>query len=314
VRTSQLAQNAVAVAAIVLLMAAGVELQRIRDRAYPVKALSDDALYLTSPTAARRLTLAYHALAADLYWIRTLQYFGGTRRMVDAGQPVSEDRQQYSQLYPLLDLTTSLDPRFNLAYRFGAIFLAEAPPAGPGRTDLAIALLEKGLAERPDHWEYMQDIGFVHYWWRHDYTAAAEWFRRGSEVPGAPVWMKSLAATTIAQGGDRRSSRLMWEAIRDSAEIEWFRRDAERHLAQLQALDEIDGLQTIVDRIASQSGASVRDWGPVARAMGWRGIPADPAGSAYVIDERGRVQVSHASPLWPIPAEPPKTGPRQSPP
>ena len=35
------------------------------------------------------------------------------------------------------------------------------------------SLLEKGLAARPDKWEYMQDIGFVHYWWRHDFAAAA---------------------------------------------------------------------------------------------------------------------------------------------
>jgi hypothetical protein len=304
VRTSELGQNAVAVVAVVLLMAAGVELQRIRDRRYPVKAIEDDALYLTSPRAARRLTLSYHALAADLYWIRALQYFGGTRRMVDEGQTISEDRQRYAQLYPLLDLTTSLDPRFNLAYRFGSIFLAEPPPLGPGRTDQAIALLEKGLAESPDKWEYMQDIGFVHYWWRHDYRAAAEWFRRASETPGAPVWMKSLAATTIAQGGDRRSSRLMWEAIRDSAEIEWFRHDAERHLAQLQALDDIDALQAIVDRVASRTAQPVRDWAPVARAMGWRGVPADPTGTPYTIDGEGRVHLSPESRLSPLPAEP----------
>ena len=52
----------------------------------------------------------------------------------------------YALLYPLLDITTTLDPLFNIAYRFGAIFLAEAYPAGAGRPDLAIALLEKGIA------------------------------------------------------------------------------------------------------------------------------------------------------------------------
>ena len=73
------------------------------------------------------------------------------------------------------------DPQFNTAYRFGAIFLAEPYPGGAGRPDLAIALLQKGLAARPDKWEYMEDIGFVHYWWRHDYEAAAQWFQRAAE-------------------------------------------------------------------------------------------------------------------------------------
>ena len=41
--------------------------------------------------------------------------------------PIAAD--DYPLLYPLLDLTTTLDPRFNIAYRFGAVFLAEPYPA-----------------------------------------------------------------------------------------------------------------------------------------------------------------------------------------
>src|SRR5262249_58421613 len=123
------------------------------------------------------------------------------------------------QLFPLLNLTPPFVPAFTLAYRFGAIFLSEAPPAGPGRPDQAIRLLEKGLAARPDKWEYMQDIGFVHYWWDHDYHAAAAAFQKASTMPGAPWWLESLAATTLAQGGDRRASRVMWQAARRTAGI-----------------------------------------------------------------------------------------------
>ncbi len=125
-------------------------------------------------------------MAADLYWIRAIQYYGGTKRRVEAemqwpAPPPSLAKlpDDYPLLYPLLDITTTLDPRFNVAYRFGAVFLAEAYPGGAGRPDLAIALLEKGLRARPDKWEYMQDIGFVHYWYVHDYKAAADWFRPG---------------------------------------------------------------------------------------------------------------------------------------
>src|SRR5262249_6230127 len=153
--------------------------------------------------------------------------------------------------YPLLDLTTSLDPSFNIAYRFGSIFLAEPYPGGAGRPDLAIALLEKGLRHQPDKWEYMQDIGFVHYWWRHDYKTAAEWFDKAGQVPEAPWFLKSLAANTLAEGGDRRSSRLMWESIRDSAEIDWLRNDADRRLKQLDVLDFMVRVQAAIDRYTS---------------------------------------------------------------
>src|SRR5438876_29010 len=211
-------------ALVAALLAAAVQVEAARERAYPTGEDSEESLYLRSGLALRRLTGAYNALAADVYWIRSILYYGGAKRRLARPQgpeppPLlsTAPPEEYALLYTLLDLTTTLDPRFNIAYRFGAVFLAEPSPGGAGRPDLAIALLEKGLAERPDRWEYMQDIGFVHYWWRHDYKAAAEWFQRASEAPGAPWWLKSLAATTLVQGGDRQSSRLMWEAIRQSA-------------------------------------------------------------------------------------------------
>ena len=168
----------------------------------------------------------------------------------------------------MLDLTTTLDPRFNIAYRFGSIFLAEPSPGGAGRPDLAIALLEKGLRDRPDKWEYMQDIGFVHYWWRHDYQAAASWFDKASQVPGAPWFLRSLAAMTLAEGGDRRSSRTMWEPIRESAEIDWLKNDAERRLDAARCDGLHDPTAVSEPSIATTPGParSSRDWQVLIRA------------------------------------------------
>jgi hypothetical protein len=294
-----------------MMVGASIELQAMRDRMYPPRPLDEDSLYIQSGPMLRRLTVAYNALAADLYWIRAIQYYGDGKRRLASHARVPDPppmiaaatSDAYSLLYPLLDLTTSLDPRFNIAYRFGAVFLAEAYPSGPGRPDLAVKLLEKGLAERPDKWEYMEDIGFVHYWYDHDYRAAAEWFRKASLAPGAPWWLQSLAATTLAQGGDRQSSRVMWEAILQSSEVGWQRQDAERRLLQLRALDQIDDYQKIVDDYASRAGAPATDWAPIIRARSWPGTPADPSLTPYVLTG-GRVTVAQSSPLWPLPDEP----------
>jgi tetratricopeptide (TPR) repeat protein len=301
------------------LLAAAAGLQRVREERYPSTDVADASLYITSGSTLRRLTAGYNALAADLYWIRAIQYYGDTKlklgdaalalervqpRNAPAPGPPGGTPPDYSLLYPLLDLTTSLDPRFNIAYRFGAIFLAEAYPGGAGRPDLAIALLEKGLREHPDKWEYMQDIGFVYYWWVRDYRAAAGWFDRASKVPGAPWWLRSLAATTLAEGGDRQSSRTMWESVRQSAEIDWLRRDAERRLSQLTALDQIDALQGLVDQVTKRDGAPPTTWAPLLGGHPLPGIPVDPAGTRYEIDASGRVRLSMKSPLFPIPQEP----------
>lgn len=298
--------GAVLVAAVLLGGAAAV--QAARESRFPPPSLTDDSLYVTSGTALRRLTVGYSALAADLYWIRAIQYYGGVKlRLLREPRPTPEPGgappAEFTLLHPLLDLTTSLDPRFNIAYRFGSIFLAEPYPGGAGRPDLAIALLEKGLAARPDKWEYMQDIGFVHYWWRHDYAAAADWFDRASKVDGAPWFLRSLAATTLAEGGDRRSSRTMWEAIRASAEIEWLRNDAERRLSQLDAADFIDTVQADVNR-ARAAGVPAGSWSDLIRAGAIRGVPIDPTQTPLELDPSGTVRLSKESPLFPLPLEP----------
>src|SRR6476469_1166977 len=127
-------------------MAAAIGLQRLRDRTYTLREASEQALYLTSDKAVGRLSLGFRALNADLYWIRALQYYGGIQQAHHDGRRSPEPGPEYGALYPYLDLATSLDPQFNIAYRFGAIYLSEPAPAGPGRTDLAIRLLNKGLA------------------------------------------------------------------------------------------------------------------------------------------------------------------------
>jgi tetratricopeptide (TPR) repeat protein len=293
------------------LLFLAVQIQRVREERYAPFETAEEMLYVTSGPALRRLSVAYQDLAADLYWIRAIQHFGGTRNAVftpehPQGVPLEPGQRPYALLYPLLDLTTTLDPYFNIAYRFGSIFLAEPYPGGPGRPDLAIKLLQKGLDTRPDKWEYMQDIGFVYYWWVKDYQAASDWFEKAADVPGAPWWLRSLAATTLAEGGDRESSRVMWLAIRESAEIDWLRRDAERRLMQLQALDEIDALQAALDlAVRAEGGAApASSWAPLQRAGRLRGVPADPTGVPYEIDGAGRVKLSRGSSLFPLPDEP----------
>jgi tetratricopeptide (TPR) repeat protein len=318
--------------AIVALVAGAAGLQWVRDRDRSVTAVAESTLYVTSGNMLKRLTIGYTALAADLYWIRALQYYGGTKiRLSRAVPPTGAGGVQrvgqvtpgdsttepdgirvhnaYELLYPMLDLTTTLDPLFNVAYRFGSIFLAEPFPGGAGRPDLAIALLEKGLQAKPDKWEYMQDVGFVNYWWRQDYRAAADWFDRASKVPGAPWWLQSLAASTLADGGDRHSSRVMWRAIRESAEIDWLKNDADRRLTQFDALDQIDQLQLLVDQASAGAGATVTDWTTLLRRRALPGLPLDPSGTPYEIDANGRVKVAPTSPLMPMPQEPRRIGP-----
>lgn len=283
-------------AAALLCLAFAVSLQITRDRLYPRAGTEvERLLYVRSPEALDRMVLGFDALAADIYWIRALQHFGGDRL---SRRPEASPR--YELLYPLLDITTSLDPYFNLAYRFGAIFLSEGYPGGAGRPDRAIQLLEKGIANNPEKWEYYHDIGFVYYWTMGDREEAARWFQQAAAQPDAPGWLMPVAASMLIEANDRDSSRQLWGQILKSDEP-WLRRRAERALAQLNALDQIDQLQALVTTAGLPPGEPY-SWSAVMRRGRLRGIPLDPAGTPYEIDPAtGTVSVARTSPLAPMP-------------
>jgi len=247
---------------------------------------------------ARRLALSYDLLAADVYWIRALQVFGSARKTTP------QDRD-YSLLYPMLDMATGLDPYYNIAYRFGAIFLSEPKPGGPGRPDLAEKLLLKGLQAQPTKWQYMQDIGFVHFWALRDYKSAAAWFDRASKVPGSAWFLKPLAATTLAQGGQRSASRTLFKAIAESGENDWMRKDAQRRLRQLDAMDAMDALRKIAAAYRLRAGGSPVTWEALVRAGYLRAIPTDPDGFVFSLGPwSGDVGLGDGSTLSPLPDAP----------
>ena len=266
---------------------------RARETTRPLPPSNDRLLYLTSGKTARRVVLSFDSLAADVYWMRAIQHYGRDRKA-----PAS--RARFELLQPLLDLTTTLDPHFNIAYRFGAIFLSLDPPDGPGRTDQAIALLNKGLAANPSRWQYAHDIGFIYYWYAGDYRQAANWFERASTMPGAPSWIAPLAAVMLAQGGDRQAARRLLMELRSASEP-YIQRTAERSLAQFDALDAIDVIQSVVERFRAQTGRYPTGLAELIRAGMLRGAE-DPTGVPFAYDaERHVVSLSSESTLMPLP-------------
>jgi tetratricopeptide (TPR) repeat protein len=305
-----------------LLAAISVVTQQARDRVFATDRPEEQILYVQSPAIVKRLVLSYDGLAADIYWIRALQHFGRSRKLEETPSASAFELQfpllsrstsfpthlaqsrKYQLLYPLLDMATSLDPHFSIAYRFGAIFLSEEPPGGPGRPDQALALLEKGIKASPQKWQYYQDAGFVNYWARQNYVEAARWFEKGSRISGAPWWLKSLAANTLSVGGDRQASRALYTALTQSSENDFMRRDAARRLRQLDAMDQLDALRTVVARYQASSGGRPATWQALIGAGLLRDLPRDPDGFPFALSPTGEVSLDRASTMRPLPVEP----------
>lgn len=274
-----------AAAVLVFALAASVVL-RVRLDREPARASLSPVVYVTSGQTLRRLSLGYQGLLADLYWTRAVQYFG-RQKLAGTGD--------YRDLGQLLRVTTELDPHLLIAYRFGAIFLAEGPPAGAGRPDEALALIRRGIAANPSYWRFWQDLGFIYYWDLKDYAQAASAFEAGSRQPGADLWVKTLAASVAAQGGELETSRLLWSQVYSRAGNDTIRRSAQEHLAAIKAAEDIAQLNRLITTFSRREGRPTKSIGDLVRAGVLPGRPDDPSGVPYEVGGDGKAALGPGS-------------------
>jgi hypothetical protein len=262
------------------MLGAALVLQRV-DRLRTGASL-EEILYIDSPSALRRMSLGYTGLLADVYWTRAVQYFGHKHY---AGS------MHYDLLYPLLNITTELDPHLTAAYEFGSVFLAQKPPDGAGMPDQAVKLVEKGIRQNPDKWRLYYELGFIHYVERKDYVAAARAFQAGSTVPGAHPWMKLLAARMAERGGDLETSRFLWSRTYEDTQDSQIRASAAAHLRALQVDEDVLNLEAIVGKYRDKTGHWPATLADLVAAGDLPGIPVDPLGNPYKLMENGRIEV-----------------------
>ena len=199
-----------------------------------------DDLVLRSGKLLKVMSLEYAPLMADLYWTRVVQYYGD--------KAVHRD-SNFELLWPLLDVTTTLDPNLLVAYRFGSMFLSENAPQGAGRPDLAIQLIQRGIQANPEYWRFYEDLGFIYYFELQDYGKAAAAFLEGSKNPDAKTWMKVLAAKVSEQGDNSETSAFLWNDIYTTTTDPQMKENAATHLQLLKSDEDCKA----IDRLSAGS-------------------------------------------------------------
>jgi tetratricopeptide (TPR) repeat protein len=247
-----------------------------------------DEVLLRSPKLVKAMSLEYAPLLADIYWTRAVQYYGNKHLRCQANLEL---------LWPLLDITTTLDPNLVIAYRFGAMFLSPAAPGGAGRPDLAVQLIERGIQANPDYWRLYEDLGFVYYFDLKDYQKASAAFLEGSKKPNALVWMKIMAAKVAAEGESFETSMFLWKDIYDSSADPSVKKNALMNLQLLRVKEDCRQLDWLADEYAKKYGKRPARMSDLAQAGLIRGIPRDPLGYAYVVGKDGKVELDLESPL-----------------
>ena len=270
------------VAGLLIFACAGsVFLLRTIDRLRS-RATLEETLYISSPQLLKRLSLGYEGLLADVYWTRAVQYFGTQHHRGDTDNRL---------LYPLLNLTTQLDPHLIPAYEFGAAFLASPPPMGAGLPQQAVELVEYGIRNNPHDWRLYYDLGFVYYDLK-EYAKASDAFERGSKVPNAHPFLQIMAAQTAQHGGETQTAQMLWTSVYETTHDSQIRDNAKSHLVSLAADLQCEQLERILEGYRERTGRHPSSFLDLVRAGMLRGIPLDPTGNAYQMDDQGHVFVS----------------------
>jgi tetratricopeptide (TPR) repeat protein len=202
----------------------------------------EELSYYPSGQALRPATLGHAETAADLAWLRAVQYYGA-HRLGD---------NDFSKMSHVFDILTSLAPGFEPAYVFGAFALAQEG----GDFPRAEALMLKGLAANPRSGYLAFRLGFLYYVrpGHRELRKAAEMFTRASRQPDAPPQSARFAAFARQHAGDLTVAWELWSEVARSSPNPYLRQMAEREMEKIRTALETGRREAAIKRLSTPIG------------------------------------------------------------
>jgi hypothetical protein len=253
--------------AVVLLASSVFPLQKMIDTKWGgEEELVEELMYFPTGNLLKKLVMGYDELAADLVWLRMIQYYGHHR----------QTDKRFDYLGHILEVLTDLDPRFIHGYTFGALLLTD-DAKNPSR---GLSVLRKGAVHNPLDWRLPFMSGFINYVFLGDYETAAGYFETASSLPNSPVFAKRFAAFVYERKGDVDVSLELWYNLYETTENEYEKRSALRYIKRI----EIQRLSQLVGRFREMSGGYPADLKDLATMGLIDSLPQPPDGSSYFLD------------------------------
>jgi tetratricopeptide (TPR) repeat protein len=190
-------------------------------RALPHPQPLEELSYYPSGRFLEPATLGHTATAADLAWLRAVQYYG-QHRTTD---------NQFVRMGHVFDILTALDPAFVPAYSFGAFALAQEGNDFPA----AERLMHKGLAANPESGELAFQLGFLYYVrpGGRDLQRAAGYFEQASRQADGPPQSARFAAFARQNSGDLTAAYELWSNVERDSPNRYLREIAQREMARI---------------------------------------------------------------------------------
>ncbi len=249
-----------------LTVAAAGRLAISRERPY-------DVAVVPRPQVLRVLFLGRATLAANLHWLRAVQYIG---------EPRANERG-WDRLLPLVDVVTDLDPGHGYAYQVAGTVLSAV-----GRIAESNRILEKGMRNVPDRYILPYNRAFNAFYYEGDFAAAGRFAEIAARLPDAPPHLRQNVLAYYVKG---KRSELAVEYL-------------EHALLAAQDDESRKAIAAQLDVARFEQAAAIVDEGIARYRERWgipplvpaqlltdgllHALPADPAGGEWIVGEDGR--------------------------
>lgn len=148
--------------------------------------------FLPPPIVVKYISSGLGIQFADSFWLRAVQDFDYCDQKINQNECHGK-----SWLFQIIDLVTDLDARFEEAFFFGGLALTIIISDYEG----ASRIFDKGVIQFPNVWELNYAAAYHSMIEEKNYSKAAERYLAAANH-GAPNWVRILAGTLAAKGGD----------------------------------------------------------------------------------------------------------------
>ena len=150
------------------------------------------SVYLPPPVIVKEMSMGLKVQIADSFWLRAVQDFDYCDQKINETECHGK-----SWLFQVLDLVTDLDQNFKEVFFYGGLALTVIISDYDG----ASKIFDKGVTLFPKEWELNYAAGYHSMIEEKNYKKAAERYLAAANY-GAPNWVRILAGTLAAKGGD----------------------------------------------------------------------------------------------------------------
>jgi tetratricopeptide (TPR) repeat protein len=234
--------------------------------------------YIPSVSALKSIAADQKELVAATLVLKVLMYFGGLINKEENQFSVPPD---YMSMSRLLHGSVKLDPYNMDAYYFAQSFLTWDVK----QFKLANDLLDYGMKYRTWDWYLPFFAGFNSAYFLHDYSKAADYYKRAGELSGSDLF-KNLAGRYMQESGQTDLAIVYLSAMAKGEKNPALKKT---YLTRLTAFKEVRQIEMARDRFRESRGTIPVTVEQLIATGLLSKVPIDPYGGIFYFEPDGKV-------------------------